>query len=230
MVDQPLSVDFVYKGVDVSTLFERHKNAIENHTEASLDGRVITSNGFDSIHITPYEVIDSKWYFEDLDDFEYESPSATFDLTASPLIEYVTKSQDYVNRYRNEHDVSGDEALSELLTLLRVAYNQVSPKPVAVFSQDPNHAFNIRMIGGPPITAESLANDRLRYLPWLAVFPPAMVESYGRETLLSAPAWKVEELDDGAILIVCHDDIDDWQADGRAVADHIGLPWYEDIQ
>jgi len=57
-----------------------------------------------------------------------------------------------------------------------------------------------------------------------------MVEHYGRETLLSAPAWKVEELDDGAILVVCHDDVAEWNADCSDVAEHLGLPWYKDVE
>ena len=64
--------------------------------------------------------------------------------------------------------------------------------------------------------------------PGRMIFTPPMVENYGREILLSAPASEVRELDDGAIVVLCHDDVD-WETDCRDVAEHIGLPAHEDI-
>lgn len=225
MVDQPLSIDFVYTDVDASDMFESHKNAINKNDEVHLELRIINSPSYDTIYISPYDVIDDKWRFDDIDAFNYESSSTSFDLTRSSLISYVTKNHDRLIEYWDINDVSADDALSELLTLVRLGYEGVPRKPVAVFSQTPDSAFNNRAIGGPPVTAESLAHDSLTYLPWLTVFTPAMVETYGRDTLLSAPAWHVEELDDGAILVVCHDDLD-WETSNESVADHIGLPAY----
>lgn len=56
-----------------------------------------------------------------------------------------------------------------------------------------------------------------------------MVAAYGRKTLVSAPAWKVEELDDGSFLLVCHNDVDEWEHDSQAVAEHIGLTSYREL-
>jgi len=108
-------------------------------------------------------------------------------------------------------------------------YEAAEETPLAVFAKTPLHGSAISATGNPPFTAESLAHDEYEHLGWVTVFPPAMVDNYGRETLLSAPAWKVMELDDGAILIVTHEGPHDPDPDGLyEVADHIGLKSYSD--
>lgn len=39
------------------------------------------------------------------------------------------------------------------------------------------------------------------------IFPPAMVETYGRDWLLNLPADRTESLNDGGILVVATEDI-----------------------
>jgi hypothetical protein len=40
-------------------------------------------------------------------------------------------------------------------------------------------------------------------LPWLGVYADPLIEQFGgQERVLNTPAWKVEELDNGSILIV----------------------------
>ncbi len=53
-----------------------------------------------------------------------------------------------------------------------------------------------------PVSDESLANNQIEHPTWLMLFPPEMVEAYGREWLLDLPAEHIEELDDGAIMVV----------------------------
>jgi len=127
-------------------------------------------------------------------------------------------------------DSSGQaEAIETLVRIVRVGYEATDQRPIAVYVESAPHSYYIGEAECPPFTAESLAHDGYHHLSWLTVFTPPMVERYGRETLLSAPAWKVEKLDDGGVLIVSHGNVAEWQEDGRAVANHIGLPWYEDI-
>lgn len=77
---------------------------------------------------------------------------------------------------------------------------------------------------GLPATGESLTEDAIEYASWLTVFPPELVESYGRDTLLSAPAWRVEELPDGGVLLVAYERPDRPDGDALdAVHDHLGL-------
>jgi len=60
-----------------------------------------------------------------------------------------------------------------------------------------------------PVTDESLANNRINLPTWLMMFPPAMVEEYGREWLLNLPAERIEELDDGGIMVITTDEFAD---------------------
>jgi hypothetical protein len=44
--------------------------------------------------------------------------------------------------------------------------------------------------------------DKIYEVSWLNVFGPKLVESVGRERMLSTPAWQVEELPNGSVLLV----------------------------
>ncbi|OJH36315.1 hypothetical protein [Cystobacter ferrugineus] len=44
--------------------------------------------------------------------------------------------------------------------------------------------------------------DKIYEVSWLNVFGPKLVESVGRERMLSTPAWRVEELPNGSVLLV----------------------------
>ncbi|HEU5376200.1 MAG TPA: hypothetical protein VFV38_12215 [Ktedonobacteraceae bacterium] len=52
------------------------------------------------------------------------------------------------------------------------------------------------------IDREISLSEEFRYLYETNIFGPGLVARIGRERLLNAPAWKVEELDDGAILLI----------------------------
>jgi hypothetical protein len=52
------------------------------------------------------------------------------------------------------------------------------------------------------IDREISLSEEFRYLYETNIFGPELVARIGRERLLNAPAWKVEELDDGAILFI----------------------------
>jgi hypothetical protein len=112
-----------------------------------------------------------------------------------------------------------------LLDILTFCYTATEKRPIAAYSTTPDTPLDLRK---QPITAESAANGQLTYLPWLTIFPLEMVRSYGKETIESAPAWHVEPLDDGSILVVCHNDME-WDAGCQDVAEYIGLPSYEEM-
>jgi hypothetical protein len=72
---------------------------------------------------------------------------------------------------------------------------------------------------GIPVSQESLADNRIEAVSWLMVFSPGLVEEYGREWLLSAPAWERRELDDGGIMLVTNPDPTDWNEAAAACQD-----------
>jgi hypothetical protein len=49
-------------------------------------------------------------------------------------------------------------------------------------------------------THEDIEAMQLRYLYWANFFGPRLVEKIGRERIQTAPAWRVEQLDDGGLL------------------------------
>lgn len=61
-------------------------------------------------------------------------------------------------------------------------------------------------------STRDISARKLEYIFWANFFGPAYVERYGRDFLLGAPGWRVEELDDGGILYVLSPSfVDLWQ-------------------
>ncbi len=137
----------------------------------------------------------------DLNSYEYDSGIVSLDLTCSVLF---------------QGESPGQQQLWETFDLVRRFYQGIDAQ--YVFGM---HSERIETIGLPenrngipsPITDESLAQNHIVAPTWLMLFPPAMVEEYGREWLLDLPAEQVEELDDGAIMIVATTDIFDAEDD-----------------
>ena len=79
----------------------------------------------------------------------------------------------------------------------------------------------------PPL--DQLKRGELNSLFWLNVFSPAAVERLGRNRVLSAPAWKVEELDDGRVMLVVSNNpvhpSQPWDTAGKRVSGHLDLEW-----
>ena len=113
-------------------------------------------------------------------------------------------------------DENGRERLDTVLSFVRQLYTETDPQYVFGI-----HNWRIEIVGKEfldyglpsPVTDDGLATDRIDYPTWLMVFPPAMVETYGREWLMDLPADRVEKLDDGAIMTVATKDIPDCESD-----------------
>jgi hypothetical protein len=55
--------------------------------------------------------------------------------------------------------------------------------------------------------------DKIYEVFWLNVFGPKLVDAVGRERMLSTPAWRVEELPNGAVLLVTRPTAADFASD-----------------
>lgn len=149
-----------------------------------------------------------EWFPGDISNFAYDDEIVILDLTCSGLFRSETPSQQF----------------QELFDLVRRFYEATDAQ--YVFGM---HSGRIETIGLPenrngirsPITDASLAQNRIVAPTWLMLFPPGMVEEYGREWLLDLPAERIDELDDGAIMIVATTDIFDADSD-LAIADTVG--------
>jgi hypothetical protein len=60
--------------------------------------------------------------------------------------------------------------------------------------------------------------DKVYEVFWLNVFGPKMVESIGRERVLSTPAWRVEELPNGCVLLVTRPTVTDFASEEARLA------------
>jgi len=153
----------------------------------------------------------------ELNSYEYEESTISLDLTCSVLFQGGSP---------------GEQQLDETFALIRRFYEEIDAQ--YVFGM---HSERIETIGLPenrngilsPINEDSLAQNRIVASTWLMLFPPAMVEEYDREWLLDLPAARIDELDDGAIMIVATTGIFDAESDleiANAVGD--GLRPLED--
>lgn len=79
----------------------------------------------------------------------------------------------------------------------------------------------------PPI--DQINRGEITRLFWLNVFSPTAVDRLGRERILSAPAWDVEELENGRVMLVVSDNpihpSESWQFAGKRVGEHLNLKW-----
>jgi hypothetical protein len=60
--------------------------------------------------------------------------------------------------------------------------------------------------------------DKIYEVCWLNVFGPKLVETVGRERMLSTPAWRVEELPNGGVLLVTWPTVTDFASEEARLA------------
>lgn len=122
---------------------------------------------------------------------------------------------------REHYDL--DEQIEDLLELVKFVYSELRDRVLIVSGLSAPHGEQIVLEGmPPPVTEESLARNEIEYTSWLTIFPLAFVETYGKETLLSAPAWHSEELDDGAVLLVAYKNPAK-EGETKPIDEHLGL-------
>jgi hypothetical protein len=117
------------------------------------------------------------------------------------------------------------ERVNELVEMVKVSYEALSTKPDVVYGLPRVNCRSMAEGDYPlPATAATLSEDRINYVPWLMIFPPGLVDTYGKEFLLDSPAWQVEELPDGSVLLVAFEDLVDCRdRDTWVINDRLGL-------
>lgn len=140
-----------------------------------------------------------------------------------PHVEAQYSLNSFQDAIASRSDQSLEELTSDLIDFVTFVYSAGTDRPRVVYGVTDLHEELLAGSEMPlPVTGESLAENRIEYATWLMVFPPAMVETYGRETLLSAPAWYTDELDDGAIIVVSHPN-PTGDGETKAIDEHLGL-------
>lgn len=65
---------------------------------------------------------------------------------------------------------------------------------------------------------------RIHSLTLVNIFGPELVRQYGRERLLSTPLWRIDQLEDGALLLLPQPYGNDYVPAWRQAASHLGIP------
>ncbi|MFC4550510.1 MULTISPECIES: hypothetical protein [Halorussus] len=154
-------------------------------------------------------------HFEDLpDSFETgrEEPVSNFEIVEKDgvggmlfsydepvFVGFIVPNSPYVQLDVRERqfDVEDEAKLAvrvrNLLDVIREVYVATADRPRFVYAFPDPLVEVILDFGTLPATVETLRDGRINYVGWITVFPPELVETYGRDTLLSAPGWSVEE-------------------------------------
>lgn len=91
-----------------------------------------------------------------------------------------------------------EDRITNVIDLVKESYLRLQPVYVYGYGATPDYSYVSASV------REAIENGDLPELYWLAVFPPALVSHIGRDRLLSAPAWKTELLEDGAVIVVVY--------------------------
>jgi hypothetical protein len=220
----PLTLYYIYESGEKQDILSDHDQIYESHDIFSKEAYFLETS-FGKVEIGCVEV-PHLTKSRHMDNYSYYAENG-LELKSAPMMRYYFGEGKY--SLTSNSSESDRHPVEEFAELVATGYKGTEVRPLAGFTVTPPHEEAIFASGNPPATAESLAHDEYEHLSWVTVFPPAMVDTYGRETLLSAPAWKTMELDDGAILLVTHEDPHDTDPDGLyEVADHIGLKSYSE--
>lgn len=152
--------------------------------------------------------------------FEVKEEHGYRDITDIPLYKVTAQHVYFVED--PTYDESVPERLERLLDIVQDVYFAGDVRPAYVFGVPYHISGLLAESEGKPVGAETLANDEINFTLWLNVFSPPLVETYGRERLLDAPVWRVEEWKDGSILVVT----DEQPLDAYTFGDldeHLGL-------
>lgn len=146
----------------------------------------ISKNSIGAIELLWYEYIDFSIYIN------LESRRVGIDIP------HITLSFDAVYFKEDEDENSPHfykTNVNKTIELSKELYKSTNPAFVGGEADNPDEYT-------PMPTKGELDKGIIKDILWFNIFPPKFVRKIGREKLLSAPAWKVEELDDGGILLV----------------------------
>jgi len=217
--DSYISVYYLYRDGDPAAIETAHQNAFSDYPQLTWDPPFLRGE-FGNVSIGCEDIAAEMTGMDHPQNYTYDGGEEKWDLFETPLCEYFLKS---------DHDLGTDALVDQFVEMVVTGYESTDDPPLAAHAESPTVRAGAHATTSPPFTAESLAHDAYEYLSWITIFTPSVVETYGRETLLSAPAWETRELADGAVLIVAYGDPHNPDRDQHvAAARHIGLESYYD--
>jgi len=125
-------------------------------------------------------------------------------------------------RWAHNSDRELEQNADTVAGTVESVYDVLDPLFVWGFMSSPDELWNPTL----ETTVQRVSDGYVDALGWLTVFPPAAVQRYGRDAVLSAPAWVVRELADGGVMLVTNPTPVDFGAVAQTthdVAEHLGL-------
>lgn len=165
---------------------------------AELDEWLATSPDAEVIQTIRYRSVHLAVTFRDTTPGVPDLPRLTFDIEGLEF-DHSSLSRDETRR-----------RIDDLADFLVRCYGRscaVGHPPQYIFGASPTHVAKLRQDSGfLRTTIEGVRAGELEELYWLQLLPPQMAERVGRNRLASAPAPRVDKLDDGAVLLMSHED------------------------
>jgi hypothetical protein len=98
------------------------------------------------------------------------------------------------------------QSINEIVDVVSLIYELLDPKPAVAYGLTESDWTMITETEemSIPITKDGLRNNEFTFIPWLVIATEDLINAYGRETLLSTPSWRTEELNDGSIFVVSY--------------------------
>jgi hypothetical protein len=216
----------LYRAGDTATIKNAYDRAIEAHEKFELDTSRFIEQNIGSVKFSCEELWAQQLTGMVPENKYFECDSCRLDLNDVPIGKFYLTNHDFdpITAGTAEDHYSKD--IGEIVELMKTLYLATGASPLGAHVEPAGLADVISREDAPPFTAKSLARDRYEYLSWLTVFSPPVVKTYGRERLLEAPAYHVEELADDSILIVATEDPATSLSEYKHIADHIEIESY----
>ncbi|ATB35350.1 hypothetical protein CYFUS_000762 [Cystobacter fuscus] len=111
-----------------------------------------------------------------------------------------------------------DERCQSFMKMVRAWASRYLVSHALAHSSDDGEVAGAPLFGREMQTSIRDGFDKIYEVSWLNVFGPKLVESVGRERMLSTPAWRVEELPNGSIFLVTRPTPADFASDEARLA------------
>ena len=165
--------------------------------DPALEGYVVQEDPNDFLLKVGRDMIVGRLYADGVD-------QDTIGVADFPFVEFRIEEALFE---RAEDEADRMAHADAFVDILRETYFALNSRPDVIYAMPESMRMAIvDSISETPVDLDSLQKGRFNYLVWVTVFTPRMVETYGRETLLSAPAWRTYEWDDGSIVLVSSPD------------------------
>lgn len=195
------------KGVDSERGVATDRSELDELFEGTSQGRLGNADGQLEMRYRDIPVI-----------VETMGPSVEFGIAPAYHIDIPDR---YSDRDTDFDGPTAEEWVEQVLDLAIEARQRT----------DALYSFGFPKVGAMPPdyypTRDELTGRTLDRLYWLNIWPADIVDQIGRDRIRSAPAWRVEELDDRVVLLVTF--ANPYEMDGQThgeVAEHFGLEAY----